>query len=121
MSFGEAVASLQEQQGQTVDRTKAERVTYRVADEALEYLDERRGRAFAELGREGRQPGVQQLVMSADGGGVPVGELQRPKPEEVGPDTELTPVRQLPKGTRPIPELLTYPEREMSGFGNYSV
>jgi hypothetical protein len=102
LTFGDAVDTLMEQHGQEMDRTKAERVTYRVGDEALRYLDERRGKALETLGQEHHITGVKQITTTADGGGIPVGELQRPRPEEVTADTELTPVRKVPKGQRPI-------------------
>lgn len=45
VTFGDAVESLREQHGQDVDRTQAERITYRVGDEAEAYLMERREKA----------------------------------------------------------------------------
>lgn len=48
MTFGDAVSSLCEQQGQTLDRTQAERITYRVADQAATFLTERRNRALGD-------------------------------------------------------------------------
>jgi hypothetical protein len=102
LTFGDAVATFEEHHGQEVDRTKAERVTYRVGDDALEYLEERRGKALGELEVEQRTSGVEQLQMAADGGILRVGELKRPTSAEVTEETERTPVRNLPKGTREI-------------------
>jgi hypothetical protein len=95
MTFGDAVASMKEHHEQTVDRTKAERVTYAVARDAEVYLAERR-KLVRERHRSGEMPGVEQLVFTADGGAVPVGKLERPM---TGPRTK---VRKLIKGTRVI-------------------
>lgn len=97
MTFGDAVASMKEHHEQTVERTKAERVTYAVARDAAVYLAERRKRAKERL-HSGEHAGVGQLVFTADGGAVPVGKLERPK-TAAAPRTE---VRKLIKGTRAI-------------------
>jgi hypothetical protein len=102
LTFGDAVTTFEEQHGQEVERTKAERVTYRVGNDALEYLEERGRRAFSELEVEARARGAPQLPMVADGGILRAGELERPAAEEVTEETERTPVRNLPKGTRRI-------------------
>lgn len=102
MTFGYAVRSLREQQGQEMDRTQAERITYRVGMQAEAYLAERRRAALGELEVEHRTVGVQQLQLTADGGAIPVGELTRPTEEECTDTTERTAVRKLPKGTRSI-------------------
>jgi len=99
MTFGDAVDSLLEQQGQSIDRTQAERITYRVCDEAEAYLAQRRSQALAGLEREQRSVGVERLQLTADGGIVPVGKLERPAQAD---SRACTPVRQLPKGTRSI-------------------
>lgn len=97
MTFGDAVDSMHEHHDQAVDRTKAERVTYDVAREAVTYLKERREQAKEKL-HSGETVGVEQLVFTADGGAVPVGELQRLKNAK----GEKTAVRKLAKGTRAI-------------------
>ena len=98
MSFGDAVVQMEEQHGQEVDRTRAERVTYAVGDDAVLYLEEQRAKVLATAAEEGRKKGgVETLVLTADGGAIPVGKLTRPVPEEA---TEFTPKRGLPKGTR---------------------
>src|SRR5487761_2787750 len=102
MTFGDAVDSLREQQGQEIDRTQAERITYRVCDQAAAYLAERRESALNTLGQEMRAVGVEQLQLTADGGAVPVGELKRPAESECTEETPRTPIRNLPKGTRSI-------------------
>jgi hypothetical protein len=102
MTFGDAVRSLEEQQGQCMDRTQAERITYGVCDEVEIYLAERRQQALDGLGTEQRTAGVEQLLLTADGGAVPLGELRRPDESECTEHTERTPVRKLPKGTRTI-------------------
>jgi len=102
LTFGDAVTTFEEQHGQEVDRTKAERITYRVGDDALEYLEQRRRQALGELEVEQRTVGVEQLQMTQDGGIVRVGKLKRPSAEDVTDETERTPVRNLPKGTREI-------------------
>lgn len=99
MTFGDAVVSMEEHHDQRVDRTKAERVTYRVGREAEIYLQERRKRA-REKTRSVEFEGVEQLVFTADGGAVPIGKLSRPT--NVRANTPKTEVRQLPKGTRTI-------------------
>ena len=102
MTFGDAVESLAEQQRQELDRTQAERITYRVCDEAETYLAEVRQDALAGLGEEGPRPGVTQLQLTADGGAIPVGQLERPPEASCTATTPRTPVRKLPKGTRSI-------------------
>lgn len=97
MTFGDAVTSMKEHHDQTVERTKAERVTYAVAREAQRYLQERRDAAKEKL-HGGETEGVAQLVFTADGGAVPVGKMQRCAPS----DGEKTAVRKLAKGTRAI-------------------
>lgn len=101
MTFGDAVSSMQEHHGQALDRTKAERITYRVAEQAAAYLGERRAKAReAQLSGEGAM--ASQLVFTADGGMIPVGVLTRPADNELDGKTPRTPVRQLAKGTRTI-------------------
>lgn len=101
MTFGDAVNSMDEHHGQTLDRTKAERVTYEVGEQAKEYLGARRAKARdARLSGEGVME--EQLVFTADGGMIPVGEFSRPPKEEVTSKTPKTPVRDLAKGTRSI-------------------
>jgi hypothetical protein len=102
MTFGDAVASLEEQQRQVLDRTQAERITYRVCDEAEAYLAEVRLAALTGLAEEGARPGVPQLQLTADGGAIPVGHLDRPPDAACTDATPRTPVRKLPKGTRSI-------------------
>ncbi len=97
MTFGDAVASMQEHHNQPVDRTKAERVTYAVARDAEAYLAQRRHHGRQEL-CSGERDDADQLVFTADGGAVPVGKLERQRTQG-GKKTE---VRKLPKGTRTI-------------------
>lgn len=99
MSFGRAARQLEEQHGHAVDRTLVERRTYAVGQNAIEFLAERRALRCSEVMEAvGRRPGVERVELQVDGGGVPVGTLTRPKPSEA---TERTPVRGLPKGSRP--------------------
>jgi len=101
MTFGDAANSMDEHHGQPLDRTKAERITYQVGEQAKAYLGERRARARdARLSGEGTME--EQLVFTADGGMIPVGEFARPAAEHVGPTTPRTAVRKLAKGTRVI-------------------
>jgi hypothetical protein len=101
MTFGDAVDSMQEHHGQALDRTKAERITYRVGEQAAAYLSERRAKAReAQLSGEGAM--AQQLVFTADGGMLPVGVLTRPAEDALDARTPRTPVRKLAKGTRTI-------------------
>lgn len=102
VTFGDAVDSLREQHGQDVDRTQAERITYRVGDEADAYLSQRRDEALGRLEGERRTTGVEQLVFTADGGAVPVGTLDRPPESACTDRTPRTPVRGLARGTRAI-------------------
>lgn len=102
LTFGDAVTTYREQHGHEVERTKAERVTYRVGREAEAYLAQRRSRALSELEVEQRTKGVDQLQMATDGGIFRVGELRRPALQEVTEETERTPVRKLLRGTREI-------------------
>ena len=95
MTFGDAVISMQEHHHQSVDRTKAERITYTVGTDATDYLKQRRQIAREQL--NSGQAGVEQLVFTADGGAIPVGEFHRPKTSK-----EKTAIRGLVKGTRKI-------------------
>jgi hypothetical protein len=101
MTFGDAVLSMREHHDQDVDRTKAERVTYRVGREAEAYLRARRKQAEQTL-RSGEREGVEQLEFTADGGAIPIGKLSRPSSAEARASTPRTEVRKLPKGTRTI-------------------
>jgi hypothetical protein len=99
MSFGRAAKQMQEQHDHPVDRTLVERRTYAVGKEAIEFLEERRqARRDEVMDAVGHRQGVDRVLLQVDGGGVPVGKLLRPKPEDT---TERTPVRNLPKGHRP--------------------
>lgn len=99
MSFGRAAQQMEEQHGHVVDRTLVERRTYAVGEEAMEFQQERRqARRDEVMDAVGPRPGVDRVLVQVDGAGVPVGKLERPKPEDT---TERTPVRNLPKGHRP--------------------
>jgi hypothetical protein len=101
MTFGDAVDSMKEHHGQALDRTKAERITYRVGEQAAAYLSERRTKARdAQLSGEGEM--ASQLVFTADGGMIPVGVLARAAENALDDKTPRTPVRNLAKGTRTI-------------------
>jgi len=98
MSFGKSAQQMKEHHHQDVDRTRIERTTYSVGRDAVEYLGERRKRAHDAVAEyEGVRPGVERIILTADGGGVPVGELRRPDPEEA---ESFTPVRGLPVGKK---------------------
>ena len=101
MTFGDAVDSMQEHHGQALDRTKAERITYRVGEQAAAYLGERRAKAREEQ-LSGEREMAPQLVFTADGGMIPVGVLTRPAEHTADGKTPRTPVRKLAKGTRTI-------------------
>ena len=101
MTFGDAVDSMREHHNQDVDRTKAERVTYEVGREAQEYLQKRRHQAREKI-RSGEHQSAEQLELTADGGAVPIGRLNRPPKSKVRANTPKTEVRKLPKGTRVI-------------------
>jgi hypothetical protein len=99
MSFGRAAKQMEEQHGHVVDRTLVERRTYAVGKEAMEFLQERRqDRRNEVMDAVGHRHGVDRVLVQVDGGSVPVGKLERPKPGET---TERTPMRNLPKGHRP--------------------
>jgi len=99
VSFGETAKQMKEQHGHEVNRTLVERRTYAVGQDAVEYLAERRETRIDEvLDSVGVREGTERVFVQTDGGGVPVGKLRRPERSEA---TELTPVRKLPKGTRP--------------------
>jgi hypothetical protein len=87
---------MKEHHNQYVDRTKAERITYQVGREAEIYLKERRINSREKL-RAGAHDAVEQLLFTADGGAVPIGELSRPKKAKA-----KTAVRKIPKGKRKI-------------------
>lgn len=98
MSFGRAAKQLKEQHGHDVDRTLIERRTYQVGQDAITYLAERRATRIEEvLDSVGMREGADRVFVQTDGGSVPVGKLDRPEHSD---DTELTPVRRLPKGKR---------------------
>jgi hypothetical protein len=96
-SFGEAAEQMLEQHGQGVDRTLVQRVTYRVGSDAVAFLAEKYGAVQRQTPTTPMGSGVPRVFLTADGGSVRVGVLTRPSLEE---SKELTPVRQLPKGTR---------------------
>ena len=99
MSFGRAAKQMEEQHSHPVDRTLVERRTYAVGEEAIQFLEERRqARQDEVMDAVGHREGVDRVLLQVDGGGVPVGKLERPKPHET---SERTPVRNLPKGHRP--------------------
>jgi hypothetical protein len=99
MSFGRTAKQMEEQHAHSVDRTLVERRTYSVGKEAIEFLSDRRQlHRQAVMSAVGHRPGVERVFVQVDGGGVPVGRLERPSPEETA---ERTPVRDLPKGRRP--------------------
>ena len=99
MSFGRSAKQMEEQHGHSLDRTLVERRTYAVGKEAIEFLGDRRGAQREKvMDAVGHRPGVERVFVQVDGGGVPVGTLVRPSPDET---TERTPVRNLPKGRRP--------------------
>lgn len=99
MSFGRAAKQMEEQHGHAVDRTLVERRTYAVGKAAIEFLEERRQDCREEvMSSIGHRPGVDRVLLQVDGGAVPVGKLERPKPQDT---PERTPVRDLPKGHRP--------------------
>lgn len=99
MSFGRSAKQMEEQHGHTIDRTLVERRTYAIGKEAIDFLAERRqDRRDEVMDAVGQRQGVDRVLLQVDGGGVPVGKLERPKPSET---TERTPVRNLPKGRRP--------------------
>jgi hypothetical protein len=99
MSFGRTAKQMEEQHGHPVNRTLVERRTYAVGKEAMGFLAERRkARRDEVMDAVGHRQGVDRVLLQVDGGGVPVGKLERPPPGEA---TERTPVRNLPKGRRP--------------------
>ena len=91
-----------EHRGHEVDRTLVERRTYAVGHDAVAYLEERdTERLRGVMDAVGVRTGAEQVLVQVDSGGVPVGELVRPKRDPNDETQELTPVRKLPKGTRP--------------------
>lgn len=102
MSFGAAAQQMAEQHGHEVNRTLVERRTYAVAKDAADYLEERETKRLQELmDAVGDRVGADQVLVQVDSGGVSVGELDRPKRDPGNEKQELTPVRKIPKGTRP--------------------
>ena len=99
LTFGESAKQMEEHHGQEMDRTKLERVTYNVGEEAVEYLAERRDRLRRVAESSARTTGAELVELMADGGGVRTCKLTRPEPGEGVP---LTPSRQLPRGNRNI-------------------
>jgi hypothetical protein len=99
MSFEDAAKQMQEQHGHEVDRTLVQRRTYAAARLAEDYLGARRKACLdAYQDRPGKAPGAVRVDIQVDSGGVRTGSLQRPPVAEA---TAFTPVRRLPKGTRP--------------------
>jgi len=97
VSFHEAAKQMDLQHQQRVDVGKVERVTYAVARDAQIFVQLQHDRAVRNLGRMPPRKGVELLLVTTDGGGAPVGVLQRPPPEKA---KKFTPVRHLPIGTR---------------------
>jgi hypothetical protein len=98
MSFHQAAAQMLEQHGQEVNVGKVMRVTYDVAKQALGFLAHRYRQARRDLEQALPDEGIDRVVLTADGGGAPVGRLERPAPEHA---TKFTPLRHLPQGQRP--------------------
>lgn len=102
LSFGSTAAQMLEQHGHEVDRTLVERRTYAVGREAVAYLEERRtARKNEVMDAVGTREGAERVLVQVDSGAVPVGRLERPDRNWKDPKQELTPVRGLPKGSRP--------------------
>jgi hypothetical protein len=99
LTFGEAAQQMKEHHHHEMDRTKLERVTYAVAKDGVEYLGERRIALREVAESSARTSGSPVIELMADGGGVRTGVLTRPEP---GDGVPLTPVRQLPRGSRNI-------------------
>lgn len=99
LTFGEAAKQMEEHHSQEMDRTKLERITYRVGREAVEYLAQRRSRLRRVAESSVRTTGADVVELMADGGGIRTGKLTRPK---TGEGVPRTPCRQLPRGTRNI-------------------
>jgi hypothetical protein len=102
MTFGDAVDSLAEQHGQQIERTQAERITYRVGHEAAQYLQQRRSAALSSLEAEETTTGPEDLQFTADGGFILARTLQRPPRQDAKKPSDpsaLTPVRKLAKGS----------------------
>jgi hypothetical protein len=79
-----------------------ERRTYAVGKDATVYLEERGRKRVAEVtDAVGVRAGAEKVFVQVDSGGVPVGQLERPKRDPNDKTQELTPVRRLPKGRRP--------------------
>jgi len=95
-SFHQAAAQMIEQHGQVVNAGKAERVTYAVARDALVYLEERHTQAGDVFHGANLPVGVDTLLVTTDGGGAPVGVLQRP-PRDAGQDPTQPPQKTTPK------------------------
>ncbi len=102
MSFGESSRQMLEHHGHDVNRTLVERRVYAAGQHAVTYLEERRKKRLDEYMSEvGVRPGVAQVFVQVDSGGVPVGKLERPERDPTDKTQELTPVRRPPKGRRP--------------------
>jgi len=98
-TFGEAASQLQEQHGQEFDRTKLERITYRVGAEAERYLELRRTEMRRIAESSARTTGAEVVEVTADGGAINTGVFSRPEPGEGVP---VTPARQLPRATKNV-------------------
>jgi len=102
LSFGSTATQMLEQHGHEVDRTLVERRTYAAGADAVEYLTERRNARKNEvMDAVATREGAERILVQVDSGAVPVGRLERPERDESDPKQELTPVRGLPKGSRP--------------------
>jgi hypothetical protein len=97
VSFHETVEQMREQHDQVIDVGKIQRMSYAVARDAEVFLQLQRDKAVHNLERKPPRKGVESLIVTADGGGAPVGTLHRPPPEKA---KQLTPTRKLPVGTR---------------------
>jgi len=114
-SYGKARRTLENHPfGREVERTKLRRLALEVEQEALQFAEQRRQRACAELEQEEHREGVELLVFEGDGGKVRVGELRDLKEGEPGYG-EKTKERNLDRRRRETTfrEVITMDVREL--------
>lgn len=100
LSAGATSKQMEAQHGQEVEQAKVMRIAQAVGRDAVAFEKEHQARAL-KAGTAPVAKRVPLLLVSGDGGAVSVGALDRPPKREDLTEEDLTPIRHLPKGTRP--------------------
>jgi hypothetical protein len=84
MSYGKASGDIAVHHQVEVERTTARRISLQVEEEAIRFAELERRESLGALGRAKQPPGVNCLMLQADGGTVRVGQLRDTTPNDPG-------------------------------------